>query len=101
MLLSTYLYVGAPISLILFGWFLYKWRFCTRGSLDPGSVVLFFSGVVAFITSVAWMNIQANELVAVLQTFGTVFDVSLGESCHSLPREKLQADSLMMQLYWV
>ncbi|XP_062507506.1 uncharacterized protein LOC134183932 [Corticium candelabrum] len=68
---------GAPISLILFGWFLYKWRFCTRGSLDPGSVVLFFSGVVAFITSVAWMNIQANELVAVLQTFGTVFDVSL------------------------
>lgn len=63
----------------LFALFLYKWRCHPTGNLDPGSVVLFISGAVAFITSVAWMNIQANEVVAVLQTFGIIFDVSIGK----------------------
>ena len=47
--------------------------------MNPGSVVLLCSGVMAFITSVAWMNIQANEVVALLQTFGIVFGVNIGE----------------------
>jgi sodium/potassium/calcium exchanger 6 len=75
--------VGVPCSLALFIWFFYKWRYCPQADngdvMYPGSAVLLCSGVLAFVTSVAWMNIQANEVVALLETIGIVFDVNIGE----------------------
>jgi sodium/potassium/calcium exchanger 6 len=73
--------VGVPCSLALFIWFFYKWRYCPQADngdvMYPGSAVLLCSGVLAFVTSVAWMNIQANEVVALLETIGIVFDVNI------------------------
>ena len=37
-------------------------------------------GTLAFIMSIAWLNIEANEVVAILDTFGLCFGIDTGES---------------------
>ena len=36
-------------------------------------------GILAFIMSIAWLNIEANEVVAVLQAFGLLFGIDTGD----------------------
>ncbi len=36
-------------------------------------------GILAFVMSIAWLNIEANEVVAVLQAFGLLFWIDTGK----------------------
>lgn len=35
-------------------------------------------GTLAFVMSIAWLNIEANEVVAVLDSFGLLFSIDTG-----------------------
>ena len=36
-------------------------------------------GVAAFVMSIAWLNIEANEVVSLLQAFGLLCSIDTGE----------------------
>ena len=46
----------------------------------PHPILQFILGVCAFVFSIAWLNIQAGEVVATLEAFGLLFDIDTGES---------------------
>lgn len=62
---------GVAISVVLF--FLLKVKSPPHWSMQ---IVL---GALAFIMSIAWLNIEANEVVAILDTFGLCFGIGTGE----------------------
>lgn len=35
--------------------------------------------LAAFATSITWLNIIANEIISILQTFGILFDINTGK----------------------
>lgn len=35
-------------------------------------------GTLAFIMSICWLNLEANECIAVLEAFGLIFDIDTG-----------------------
>ena len=45
----------------------------------PHWTIQIILGVLAFVMSIAWLNIEANEVVAVLQAFGLLFGIDTGE----------------------
>ena len=64
-------FAGIVISVALF--FLLKVKSPPHWSMQ---IVL---GTLAFIMSIAWLNIEANEVVAILDTFGLCFGIDTGE----------------------
>jgi len=36
-------------------------------------------GALAFVMSICWLNLEANECIAVLEAFGLIFDIDTGE----------------------
>ena len=73
MCLSSFRFVfpGLVLSVSLF--FLLSWKKPPHWSMQ---IVL---GVAAFVMSVAWLNIEANEVVNVLNAFGLSFNIDPGE----------------------
>eukprot|EP00118_Oscarella_pearsei_P009034 m.49534 g.49534 ORF g.49534 m.49534 type:complete len:570 (+) comp34008_c0_seq1:16-1725(+) len=67
--------IGTATSVLLFSYCIALRN--TSQTLMPNAPVQFLFGFLAFITSIAWMNILANEVVAVLQSFGILFNISL------------------------
>ena len=37
-------------------------------------------GTLAFVMSICWLNLEANECIAILEAFGLIFDIDTGES---------------------
>ena len=44
----------------------------------PHWIVQSVLGVLAFVMSIAWLNVEANEVVSVLETFGLAFNIDTG-----------------------
>jgi len=41
-------------------------------------------GTLAFVMSIAWLNLEANEVIAVLEAYGILFDIDTGKLCYVL-----------------
>lgn len=35
-------------------------------------------GTLAFVMSICWLNLEANECIAILEAFGLIFDIDTG-----------------------
>ena len=66
----THIHTGVTISVAFF--FLLSYKKPPHWSMQ---IVL---GSLAFIMSIAWLNIEANEVVAVLNSFGLMFGIDVG-----------------------
>ena len=53
--------------------------FLVPSNRPPHWSVQIILGALAFVMSIAWLNIEANEVVAVLQAFGLLFGIDTGE----------------------
>ena len=62
--------VGVPLSVGLF--------FLLSRTNPPHWSFQIVLGTLAFVMSIAWLNIEANEVVAVLDAFGLLFDIDTG-----------------------
>ena len=40
-------------------------------------------GTLAFIMSICWLNLEANECIAILEAFGLIFDIDTGRFCYT------------------
>ncbi|XP_065826878.1 mitochondrial sodium/calcium exchanger protein-like [Oscarella lobularis] len=77
-LYALILIIGFACSIgILISWQWMRRRSPVGEAFTPHVLLQFLLGLLAFITSIAWMNILAGEVVAVLQSFGVLFNVSL------------------------
>ena len=47
-------------------------------------------GTLAFVMSICWLNLEANECIAILEAFGLIFDIDTGESFENLCTIKYQ-----------
>ena len=61
---------GVVISVVLF--------FTLKTNRPPHWIMQAVLGTTAFVMSIAWLNIEANETVATLQTFGLLFNIDTG-----------------------
>ena len=68
--MHTHTHTGMVLSVILF--------FCVKSDKPPHWTLQAILGVLAFVMSIAWLNIEANEVVAVLQAFGLLFGIDTG-----------------------
>lgn len=51
------------------------------GKTKPHWIVQSFLGLAGFIMSIAWLNIEANEVVSLLEAFGLAFSIDTGRYC--------------------
>ena len=49
------------------------------GKTKPHWIVQSFLGLAGFIMSIAWLNIEANEVVSLLEAFGLAFSIDTGK----------------------
>ena len=61
---------GVCLSVLLF--------FLLSPSKPPHWALQSVLGLAAFIMSIAWLNIEANETVALLEAFGLIFSIDTG-----------------------
>ena len=47
-------------------------------------------GTLAFVMSICWLNLEANECIAILEAFGLIFDIDTGEAFENLCTIKYQ-----------
>ena len=45
----------------------------------PHPILQFLLGLSAFVFSICWLNVEANEVVSTLETFGLLFDIDSGQ----------------------
>lgn len=64
--------------LLLSGFLLSIGLFFIIRKTKPHWIVQSFLGLGAFIMSIAWLNIEANEVVSLLEAFGLAFSIDTG-----------------------
>ena len=62
--------VGGMLSVVLF---------FVIGKTRPHWIVQSLLGLAAFVMSIAWLNIEANEVVSILESFGLAFNIDTGQ----------------------
>ena len=64
-------HTGLALSVLLF--------FLLQPDKPPHWIMQIVLGVSAFVMSIAWLNLEANEVVSLLEAFGLLFSVDTGE----------------------
>lgn len=62
--------LGAILSVVLF---------FVIGKTRPHWFVQSLLGLAAFVMSIAWLNLEANEVVSILESFGLAFNIDTGQ----------------------
>ena len=62
--------IGGILSVVLF---------FVIGKTRPHWIVQSLLGLAAFVMSIAWLNIEANEVVNILESFGLAFNIDTGQ----------------------
>ena len=70
-ILSLFLHTALGLCIVLF--------FILSSKRPPNSVMQIVLMIGAFCMSIAWLNLEANEIVSILQALGLLFNVNTGE----------------------
>ena len=71
LLYSLSITIGALLSVVLF---------FVVSRVHPHWILQIILGTAGFVMSIAWLNIEANEVVSVLESFGLAFSIDTGNN---------------------